>query len=155
MRYCALVITFSAWIVFSGFQQPSSPQGKANQKSADATHTQSNMAQPKPLPTPPASARDTDTETNGIESHGKQNIQIVAATPEKAVDLVERIIGIAGAVCTLALAVVGGVIEYTDAFEISRSTTFRYLWAISDSPFYGGRHGYWTKNGDKEENGAN
>jgi len=48
-----------------------------------------------------------------------------------------------------------GVIEYTDAFEISRSTKFRYLWAISDSPFYAGRHGYWIKNGEKTENSAN
>ncbi len=48
-----------------------------------------------------------------------------------------------------------GIIEYTDAFEISRSTRFRYLWAIRDSPFYGGHQGYWIKNGGEEENGAN
>jgi hypothetical protein len=334
MKYCITAIVLSAWILLCGFQQPSSPQGKANQKTTNAAHANTNTAQPNALPSPPSSASNADAQANGIESHGKQNIQVVSAAPEKSVDLVERVINIIGIVCTIALTGVGiygifivlrtlgemqrqreemarqvqaamlqlrtmneqlsemsqqtaslkeyvdetkkiakstadsvqiiinkeraririevsedpilpdgdhpinelkfkifcdgstpafilkssanlkvtdsknpstphpnnipmgqlptvmhpgiegmertaiiwqhfeqalepqllseklflhfyGVIEYTDAFEISRSTRFRYLWAISDSRFYGGRHGYWIKNGGEEENSAN
>jgi hypothetical protein len=107
MKRYAIAIALSAWIVLCGFQQPSAQKGKDNQKSTDAAHADANAAQPKPLPVPPLPASNADAETNGIESHGKQNIQVVSAAPEQSVDPIERIIGIVGAICTLALVIVG------------------------------------------------
>jgi hypothetical protein len=47
-----------------------------------------------------------------------------------------------------------GIIEYTDVFEMRRSTKFRYLWRVRDDPFYGGPRGHWIKHGSEEDNKA-
>jgi hypothetical protein len=104
MKYA---VVLAAWIVFCGFQQPSAPSGKADQKTANAGHTKTNNLKPKALPLPPPSASSPDAETQGVKGNGNENIQIVAPTPEKSVDPVERGISIIGVICTLTLAGVG------------------------------------------------
>jgi hypothetical protein len=107
MKCRVAAFTLSAWIVLCGFQQPPSPQGETNHKTANATHAKASTTQPNALPTLPSSASNADAQSNGIESHGKQNIQVVSAAPKQSIDPVEHVINIIGVLCTLALAGVG------------------------------------------------
>jgi len=107
MKRASAVCIVAAWVVLCGFQQPTSPQGKTDKKPADAAHANTNPAHPQTLAPPPIPANSPDADANGVESHGKQNIQIISAAPEKSVDLVDRAISIIGVICTVALAGVG------------------------------------------------
>jgi hypothetical protein len=105
MKRIDAVIAIAAGIVLCSFQQHTTSRGEANNKTTNSTQAdpeRKKATSPAPNPT-----SKTDTYPQGVKSGGSENIQIVTPTPEKPIDLVERIIGIVGVICTLILAGVG------------------------------------------------
>jgi hypothetical protein len=101
-----LAAIWLTWTGFGSFAQP--PQGReAEQRRSDKDkgNTKANKHEGTEFSSRKSSAESADTKSDGKESDNYQ--KVVVAAPEKMVDRVERIISIAGLICTVALTVVG------------------------------------------------
>ncbi|HKV22974.1 MAG TPA: hypothetical protein VJN93_00125 [Candidatus Acidoferrum sp.] len=103
-----LALTLCAWIGLSVFQQ-ANPLKLREAEREPARHSQEKTEANKKIgdgavlrnaPTDTA-----DTKSNRRESDNYQKVVVTA--PEKTVDTVERVVAIAGLICTIALTVVG------------------------------------------------
>jgi hypothetical protein len=103
-----LALSLCAWIGFSVFQQANPPQQRETEQKT-ARHSQENAEAGKKIRdstvlgnTPTNTA---DAKSNGKESDNYQKVVVTASG--KTVGTIERVVAIAGLICTISLTVVG------------------------------------------------